>query len=232
MKITILNIEEIYSKIAQYRDAKTNLKSYTASYEDSQKVLKDLEKSAKAALDNKQRIVNNAKNAYDKAVANYNAAVNNQAEKAKAYESIRNSEGQQKTRESRYTWVEHKADESNLYPNILYNLISSVDPSKLNSNSRTMSPETTMCSSSKFIDYWVITLDNPPRDLGYDTRLKIKTYETNIHDTNSFKANMATTVAGAFAYSLYPITEDQAGAIASIGATLTDAEKMIRDTYS
>lgn len=228
----ILNIEEIYSKVAQYRDAKTNLKSYTASYEDSQKVLKDLEKSAKAALDNKQRIVNNAKNAYDKAVANYNAAVNNQAEKAKAYESIRNSEGQQKTRESRYTWVEHTSDESNLYPNILYNLISSVDPSKLNSNSRTMSPETTMCSSSKFIDYWVITLDNPPRDIGYDTRLKIKTYETNIHDTNSFKANMATTVAGAFAYSLYPITEDQAGAIASIGATLTDAEKMIRDTYS
>jgi hypothetical protein len=226
------NLEEIYSWVTQYRDAKMNITSYKQSLRDAKSKLSSLKKTADTILKAKENAVNEAKAVLDKAVSTYKGAVETQATKAKMYETIKNSSGNRQLREKNYTWIIHDTDpKDTLHPNILFNLVTGVDLSKINPTKQS-APEITLCETGKFTDYWVITVPNPPLDIGYDTRLKIKTYETNIYDTSSFKASMATTVAGAFAYSLYPITEAQQGAIASIAADMTPAEKLIESTYS
>lgn len=225
------NIDEFYDKVSRYIDSKNNLSLYEANLAEAKVEYNKVKTSADEKIMKENTIVSQKLNDYNKSVDAYNEAVERQNERYNAYNNSRKNAGKD-NREKNYTWIksEYPANDA-LYPTIIFNLVNGIDLSKIDPAANN-DPQTTLCGAGNFVDYWCITVPVPPVNIGYDTRLKIKTYETDNIDTAQFSANMATTVAGPFAYNLYPITEDQAGAIAAIAADLTNVDSIIRNTYS
>lgn len=124
-------------------------------------------------------------------------------------------------------------------PMIKFDVQSGVDPSKLIDAQKTIQSDTTgtispfdiICTTGSKADYWVVAIPKPnrPRAVGYVTSLKIKSYRepTKYADIN----NKTSTKAGVFAYSLYPITEEQANTIPGIGLDLAGVQSKMQNLY-
>lgn len=169
----------------------------------------------------------------------YNTAVTSYNDANVAYEiankAYMNSLSKQSKKQfdAKYTWRDPGKYDP-VYPTIAWNVPTGVDISAINgTDDSDMSAINKLCGLKKYKDYWVITIPEAswPYDIGYDTSLRIKTYESESKDANTYSANRLTTIAGPFAYALYPITEDQSGAIAAIGADMNGVEERIKETF-
>lgn len=125
-------------------------------------------------------------------------------------------------------------------PMIKFDVQSGIDPSKLiesqkalqGKNKDSYSALDIMCTIGSKIDYWVVPIpvSERPRAVGYVSNLKIKSYRDYSTDTEKLdKTTVA--AAGAFGYSLYPITEEQANTIPGIGLSMAGIQENFKNTY-
>lgn len=178
-------------------------------------------------------IVNLAKIDYDTATSSYNTACAEYDLAKEAY--MKSLSGKSKEEfEAQYTWI-CPGDGDPLYPNIAWNVPTGVDLSAImGGEDNDADAMAKLCALKKYYDYWVITIPQSawPYDIGYDTALKIKTYEPDAKDAINYEMpTLYTTIAGPFAYQLYPITENQNAAIAAVGANFGSLEEQVKKTF-
>ena len=124
-------------------------------------------------------------------------------------------------------------------PMIKFDVQSGVDPSKLIAAQKELQSQPAgtytafdiMCSVGSKTDYWVVAIppSNRPRAVGYVSSLKIKSWRDN--SLNPQPSVETSTAAGAFGYSLYPITEEQANTIPGIGLDIAGLQDNLKNSY-
>jgi hypothetical protein len=125
-------------------------------------------------------------------------------------------------------------------PKIKFDIQSGVDPSKLIAAQKELQsqPEGTYtafditCTVGSKMDYWVIAIPpySRPRSVGYVSNLKIKSWRD--HTLDEIKPNSQTVAtAGAFGYTLYPVTEEQAHTIPGIGLDMEGIQDKLKNNY-
>ena len=88
------------------------------------------------------------------------------------------------------------------------------------------------CTVGSKMDYWVIAIPpySRPRSVGYVSNLKIKSWRD--HTLDEIKPNSQTVAtAGAFGYTLYPVTEEQAHTIPGIGLDMEGIQDKLKNNY-
>lgn len=177
--------------------------------------------------------VTGSKKAYDESVNIYNTSLAAYNDAKETY--VKSLSGKSKEEfEAQYTWID-PGEQDPLVPTIAWNVPTGIDISAImggmDNDADAMAK---LCALKKYYDYWVITIPESawPYDIGYDTALKIKTYEPDTKDAIEYdKPTLYTTIAGPFAYQLYPITENQNAAIAAVGSGLSNLEEQVKKTF-
>lgn len=135
-----------------------------------------------------------------------------------------------------YPYIYKESDET---PDIKFDVVTGVDPSKLVDMKQTISSSTDadafdiICTIQKKDDFWVVTipLSEMPRKSGYLTNLKIKSYREN-NNSSEVYLNYPASVSGVFGYMLYPITEKQANTMPGIGMDMTTLTDTMAKAYA
>lgn len=125
-------------------------------------------------------------------------------------------------------------------PKIKFDVQSGVDPAKLieaqkelqNQPAGTYTAFDIMCTVGSKTDYWVVAIPPSvrPRAVGYVSNLKIKSWRNP--EIMEVKPNPQTAAtAGAFGYTLYPVTEEQAHTIPGIGLDMAGLQENLKNSY-
>lgn len=119
-----------------------------------------------------------------------------------------------------------KWDNSPGYTPIYFGVSTSIDISKLQEMMKSGMGESTalelLCGSRKESDYWTVTInkEQQPRKAGYKSSVKWKIYAINKADSG-FETLPEVAVNGALAYTLWPITDEQANISPSDSVNIT-----------
>lgn len=125
-------------------------------------------------------------------------------------------------------------------PKIKFDVQSGVDPSKLIAAQKELQSQPAgtytafdiMCTVGSKTDYWVVAIPPSvrPRAVGYVSNLKIKSWRNP--EVMEVKPNPQTSAtAGAFGYTLYPVTEEQAHTIPGIGLDMAGLQENLKNSY-
>ena len=224
--------EDLYNNMLLYYERANKNKALKTSMNKAldakNKIYKKCDK-AEAVIDKQ---VKAGKKEYDSDVLLYNKAVDENKKAKETYDKSISGKTREQY-EAEYTW-KNPGDYDPLHPTIAWNVPSGVDVSNIDNKTADLDAMNKLCALKKYKDYWVITIPESswPYDIGYDNDLKIKTYEPDAKDAEKYNADRLTTIAGPFAYALFPITENQNGAIASVGSEMSDLAERIKATFN
>lgn len=118
------------------------------------------------------------------------------------------------------------------YTPIYFGVTTSVDLSKMQEMMKNGTSESTaleiLCGSRKESDYWTVTVnkEQQPRKSGYLSNVKWKIYKIDEFEFGIGDTLPEVTVNGALAYTLWPITDEQADASPNAGANITMADQI------
>lgn len=125
-------------------------------------------------------------------------------------------------------------------PKIKFDVQSGVDPVKLIEAQKELQSQPNgtytafdiICTVGSKTDYWVVAIppSERPRAVGYVSNLKIKSWRNP--EIKNVKSNGQTdATAGAFGYTLYPVTEEQAHTIPGIGLDIAGLQDNLKNSY-
>jgi hypothetical protein len=125
-------------------------------------------------------------------------------------------------------------------PKIKFDVQSGVDPVKLIEAQKELQSQPNgtytafdiICTVGSKTDYWVVAIppSERPRAVGYVSNLKIKSWRNP--EVKNVKSNGQTdATAGAFGYTLYPVTEEQAHTIPGIGLDIAGLQDNLKNSY-
>lgn len=131
-------------------------------------------------------------------------------------------------------------DEKGSIPAILFDVAGGINLTKVKTI-MTVKPQefgknalNDICSIQETDDYWSILIPTSarPRVVGYMSGLSIKTNIPKVEDPEIKTATKVATATGSFGYALYPITEEQANTLPSVGASLEGLGNTLKDSLT